>query len=319
MVEITNGPAPLFGRQVFVTLTDVHGNDSVPIDGTMTHGTAYQFFDHNIEFSVENTTGLDPNSATISIFNPTVSTAKRIQEAVFVELFAGYGKSVTDLTNRYASIFSGDIRRAVVSYDGPNTVVTLEAGDGEVAYEQELTRGYRKGTPLRRVLTDLMDVMGLEAGTGMFFLLQPIPNPDFMASLQPNLPFGITVGASAADTLDKLLDSIGYSYSIQKGVLTIHGKDKFTRVILKPSIREVINRDNGMVGSPSIDKDGTLEVSTLLNPLLVPGHLVKIKSQLEALYIEVLFDDYEIHRVVHSGGKFTGDFRTHVEGTQAAL
>lgn len=253
-----------------------------------TSGEGLDLSGFRVSFDVEKTALQDPNTAKIEIYNLSQDTASKITEGTLkrIVLQAGY-------ESHSAVIFDGNIISTSQVRSGADTILAIEAGDGQSGYAFALVNetvgaGY-SDTDIARKSFNSMKERGVK-------------NDDLKAvKSETKYPRGrVLFGAARnyARTVSKNSDS---QWSLQDGHLVYCKKDQ-ARDDRKAF---TLNKSSGMVGSPKKDKDG-VTVSCCLNPLLRIYDPLKIES-------EFLSGDFKILSLKHSGDTHSNDWATEIK------
>lgn len=221
----------------------------------------------SIAFSVERTLKRAPNNASISIRNLSADTRKRLQslgKVVFVSLSVGYqGDNFL--------IFKGDLREVRSVREGADWVTTISGGDGEKAMQAKRTsRAFPPGTNARDVIKALAGDLGV--GTGN--VDKATGGAKFEGTGANVFHSGYTASGNASRELTKMLDSTGYEWSIQDNTIQVLERGKGTQ-----AAAVVLSAKTGLVGSPEPGSKGATVCTSLIQPGLNPGGLVKLESQ----------------------------------------
>jgi hypothetical protein len=209
-----------------------------------------------IKFSVSKSIGSKQNTATISIWNLTKSHRKQLgEEFDKIELEAGYeGGEVS-------TIFKGDIRDVTHTKETADVESAIECGDGDEGVNKgAVSKTFPKGTKPKDIVDYLVGEMP-GASKGEMKGLDNLP-----AYKRP-----VSVYGWAARELDKLGREHGFYWSSQNGQIEAVKNDQHL------SQTTVISRETGMIGIPEITDKG-VKVKALLNPKVVPGHLIDVRS-----------------------------------------
>ncbi|PZQ49760.1 MAG: hypothetical protein DI556_09825 [Rhodovulum sulfidophilum] len=242
-------------------------------------------------FQVKKTEDSKENEVRLTVYNASDTTRAALERvANRVTISAGYAASGPQL------LAVGDILSGVTDFGMPDLVTSVEAADAGTALRTaRASVSYRAGTPARKMVDDL--VARLE-----------VDRPEYQIDLEGSFTSGWAFAGKVRDGLDQLAARFGFSWSIQNNALQI------TKA-REPSPRQAVflSADTGMIGVPSLlddvrtsdeqsadakkagkapknetalqerlrlrrmEKPG-LRVRSLLNPALVPGDPVLIRS-----------------------------------------
>lgn len=278
--------------------------------------------DLRISFSIEKTLNETLNTSTIKIYNLAPSSRKLVETPNnAVVLKAGYKQDKGAIT-----IFVGIVRRSLTTRQGPDWVTELELDDGLIAYrDSKFSASYKPGTAAIDVLKQVSAKFGLPVGS--------IP-----ADSVKQYPQGFSFVGRVRDAMNKVCHYLGYEWSMQNQEIQVIKKGGF-----KERTAIVISQDTGMIGSPELEsktmsdklaaKQGLTtnsngvvtkrsdkltvsdnppkdrlevqgyKVNTLMQPTILPGHVVKI----EAIGIN---DWYKVERVTHQGDTHGNEWTT---------
>lgn len=256
------------------------------------------FQDLRISFRIEKSLESNPNTATIEIYNLAESSRSLVeQNGSVVQLRAGYGENAKVL-------FLGDVARTTTKRSGPDIVTSIEAGDGEFAYQNasaDISLG--PGAKYSQVFSALGSRLGVNQGQVKI----TNPNDQFQQ--------GYSYSGMARDALDVLTEKQGLEWSIQDNQLQVLPADVATDETVI-----VLNPGTGLVGSPFKTKilrpdlarvgkgkeEAGVNVTSLLNPEIRPGRRIKVEAQ----FVNGLF---KVERVIHSGDTHSTQFYSEVE------
>lgn len=220
----------------------------------------------DVAFDVERTLRRRPNRAEIKVWNLTADHRRQLERLerghVFVRLEAGY----EDDRGR-GLIFEGELSEARSKRAGADIVTTVKSRDGHAAHGARVSSSHTPGTSLRSVFSTLANAMGVGEGN-----LDEILSTATMGGITA-FDGGVTLSGGAGDELDRLCDSADLEWSIQDGALQVLPRG---RALAREAV--LLSPDTGLLGSPSVDDHGKLELSTLLIPQIVPGCLVRVES-----------------------------------------
>lgn len=255
----------------------------------------------DIEFKILSTIKPEPNKCALTLYNlnqdhraqllkrnrPGADAKKIVGVPVQVE--AGYKDNMSVL-------FRGDLLNLASPFQDVDWKTTLSGTDGGRSYaEARIELQFTNGTPIGNVLKQVAQAMSIGIGNAA----------DFEATAKiegigSTLAHGFTASGSAAVIMTRLLDSIGLTWSIQRGALQLMRKGK------PLSLSAIEIGPDQLVGSPeaSIDasvslgdpqqfapgakkkiakpprpKDpGIIKFKTMLIPGIVPGRKINLTS-----------------------------------------
>lgn len=233
-----------------------------------------------ISFDIDKTINEKPNPATIRVWNLNRSHLNQILSGAFdkVALSVGY--------QTLTQIYSGDITKASVQRHDLDFILTLECADGFRAYTQaRITSTLKSGSNDEQILTELSKTLpNVNLGT-------------VEVTNKRQLPRGKVMNGDTRELLNRLARNSGADWSIQDGELVFLPKNK----VLKAEAI-LISQETGMVSAPEHTDDG-LELQCLLNPQLVIGGLVEVKS-----ILDYFNGQYKVVKLLHSGDAMEGDW-----------
>lgn len=249
-----------------------------------------------VDFQVSKGIGSTPNRISVTVWNLSESHRNGVgKEFDTITLEAGYDPDGTG--GNVGVIATGQIRDVQHERTGADILTTLSCGDGDLAYRKAtISRTFPAGTPVPDVVAALHEAMrpfGVDRGEWRF------PN-DVKTFKRP-----YSIAGSCARELDVLGRGNGFYWSVQNGALEIiPGDGALDRLVS-------LSAASGMVGSPILTDNGA-RVRCLLNPEIMPGHRVKVESDL----IEINAENgvYRVSRVDFGGSNTEGEFMATVHG-----
>lgn len=252
----------------------------------------------DMSFSVTKDLKKNPNDATIKVFGMAPKTRAALQaRAASIVLQASYDGAP------FATVFRGDVRYAAPEHDGPEWIVTIEAGDGERAQKYgRVSESWRGATGAGRVVRKVVESAGI--GTGNL--------DDHAAALDSKLGYqhGYVAHGLATRELDRVLAAAGYEWSIQDGALQVLRAGQTLEGVVE------ISPESGLVGSPTLTtgekkgKPSVLTFKSLLRPDLRPGQMISVLSE---QYVGV----YRAIKIQHDGDTAGTDWYTTIDGVPA--
>jgi hypothetical protein len=238
-----------------------------------------------------------PNLARISVYNLSITSRNKIQDE-FEDIIFNVGYS-----GRVKTLYVGQIKNVTHVKNGPDIITTIYSGDGQRDFEQSfssftLAEGSKLGDIINRVVSDFGEttlglVQGVDTNQGKLL--------------------GYTVSKPTKNVLNELGNEYNFDWTIEQGMLKIISRDSFEDVEFK------ITPNTGMLNTPAITEIG-VDVTTLLNPEVLPGRTVYVSSETTTLNIQNLeFRDratvrtnadgrYKVQKVVYSGDTHTDEW-----------
>lgn len=244
-----------------------------------------------------------PNLCKLVIYNPNEDTLSTLQKKFTkITLNAGYEGDVRLL-------FKGEVRNVFQTKIGVDRVVTVYAGDGErdwqnATFNKTFTENVTISSAIEEVLKSFKEVT-----TGVVNGL-----PQVADKLR-----GQTLSGSSKDILDGFAEEYGFDWSIQDGEVIITPNES----PLEGDEAVLVNSATGILGSPTITEIGA-DVTTLLNPRMLPNRAFKIESINADIQLGNLFfrdvkrtsaeGTYKIQEVTFKGDSREGEWTSAVKG-----
>lgn len=208
-----------------------------------------------IEADIEQNAGSAPDTASVMLYNlskDSIAYVKKRDQYLFV-------KAGEDYKQR---LFFGQItpRQVEVQLHGSDTVVTVKAGDGRLAYRDTVVGlSYPSGIDRTTIINDIITDMGVPRG-----YIAALP-----AKTYAN---GYAFAGRARHALDDVLDAAA-TWRIANGCINIYltGEPRPGKVV-------VVSSSTGMIGSPK-QTDKGVDCEVIMNPALVPGAVYRIESR----------------------------------------
>lgn len=219
-----------------------------------------------ISFKAKRTLAQRAGTLDLTIRNLTEEHRREIQSArrfrTFVEVMAGYQGGMS-------LIFRGDLRKAVPGREGTDWLVKVTAGDGEHALRTaRVSRSFAPGATVQAVVEHIAEAMGVGVGNATTALRGAT-----LGALGSTFPEGVVLFGQAAEELTRLCASARKVWSIQEGNLQIL---PLGGALAREAI--LLSADTGMVGTPEVVSRRVITVKALLQPGLVPGQQVLVRS-----------------------------------------
>lgn len=249
--------------------------------------------DLRIEAQVEKHVDKEPNTCKIKIYNCNEQTRSFLkQKPLIVRLDAGYNGNLN-------YVFIGDLRNGYSEFTDASVITTLELADGDRAYRYaQVTKSYRKGTPVIQAVKDAAASMGLHLDPAL------LNAPD----LRVQFAAGRSLTGQTRDELTRLLAEFGYRWSIQDGKLAVFKDNQF-----KSDQAVLISQETGMIGSPTFvtpEKPGKpilLKVKTKPRFEVTPHGRISVQSR------EVTGGAFIVQKIEHTLDTRSGPWESSIE------
>lgn len=253
-----------------------------------------------VQLHVKKTSEKEPNTCDLIISNLSADTRKKMKaKGMQVSVEAGY-------KDTRAVVFSGASRICDHTHEGPEWLTKIQCGDGEQAYQfTRFSKSWDGGVSAKTVILDVADGLDLNKGN-LETALNNIQLP--IQSFGP----GFAAHGNAFQLFDRLLKSVGLTFSVQQGALLVAEKNK-------APIQEVVvlSAKTGLLGSPQHSpptqskKYTSLVFKALLNSKIRPGVTVRMDSlQVKGDFIPL--------KVEHTGDSHGELWVTHVEAISSS-
>lgn len=259
--------------------------------------------DLKITFEITKSVLSYPNLARIVIYNPAPKTISALQRKFTkVSLKAGYEGNIK-------LIFKGDVRNVYQGKTSTDRTITILAGDGEQDWKNSrFNKTFSASVATADIIKEVISSFeNLTEG-----VIQNLPEGN-------DKLLGSTLSGSSKDLLDMYAKEYGFNWSIQDEEIRVVGFDK----IIQDDEAVLITAATGMLGTPIVTEIGA-DVSTLLNPELLPDKLFKIESvNAEFQLGNINFRDikrtdatgfYKVMEVNFRGDSRDGDWVSFVKG-----
>jgi hypothetical protein len=215
-------------------------------------------------FTVKKDLTSKPNTCDLTIYNLNADHRLALQRAksALVQIDAGY-------VGATSTLFLGDLRTTYSQREGADWVTQLSAGDGEKAIQTaRVNVATRAGGDISQVLDALVRALGVSGGN-----VAQATSAIRSKGLAGAFSMGTVLSGSASREMTRILGSVGYTWSVQSGALQLVqlGKSLEQSAIL-------VDETHGMVGSPSVDKDGVVSFRMLIPPDALPGRKIVLKA-----------------------------------------
>ena len=245
-----------------------------------------------VQFEVSKSLEKEPNAGKITITNLSQHTRESLQRKdMKIRFEAGYAASGV------TTLFQGSIRTVDHLRQGADWQTILNLGDGERAFRwSRASESFAAGTTAEKILKYLAGALGMQLA---------------------HVPVGVTLGQSfdqgyvchgaAQAEMDRLVKSIGATWSIQDGAIQVMGRDESLTIAIP-----LLSPETGLIDSPemgSAEKKGKpalVKCKALLFPAK-PGGLVDLRSERYRGKLKIV-------KCAHAGDTHGADWYTTFEG-----
>jgi hypothetical protein len=248
-------------------------------------------FKTRLSFKVEKDESGEANKSKIQIYNLSNDSRAFIErENMICFLKAGYEGSIS-------TIFFGDIDNEngiSTKRSGPDIITTIEAGDVEESLRTANVQiGLSAGALNTQAIKAATDALQVPIG-----YVGNIPSVKFQS--------GFSYSGSAKTLLNQLMKQVDLNWSIQDGEFQVMARKETDLV---PAIK--LNKDTGLINTPTKSKNDKIEFTSLLHPGLRPGRRAEIQSSFfnngDPLIVK-------IGKVVIEGDTHEGKWQSFCEG-----
>lgn len=247
-----------------------------------------------------------PNLAKIQIYNLSEDSRSQIQdEFENVILSVGYEGNVS-------TIFTGDIRNVQKIRQGVDIITEIYAGDGNRDFaDSYFNKSFVAGTTVESIISEVKKELSTVT-SGVVQGLDPTAQKLFGSSFSGSVP----------EVMDQLGEENNFDWSIQDNKLDVIAKDSVVDEIY------VISSRTGMINSPTITEIGA-DVTTLLNPKVIPGRVIKVESVAPNFNLGNLNfrnvnktlgeGQYKVIKVIHSGDTHSQLWQSSITGSTSGI
>jgi hypothetical protein len=289
----------LFIRSLDLTIgfiDDPRADISAQFNVGNSHGLDISGFD--IEFMIEKAFKADvPNTCTIKVYNLSEASRRALSgdHSLTVRLEAGYAGGM-------AQLYFSEARSAWTTREGPDSIArplgtrrTKKTRPGSATGNLNRVHGAR--VPLEQAFHAIAAELGIGEGN--------LKRALAIANSHVSAVNGSALVGNAARRMTDLCRSAGLEWSINDGNLQLVNIGAF----LSDTLAFEINAGTGMIGSPSVDSQGAVSVTTLLIPGLAPGVQVNIDS----LFVN---GGYRIDKIRYEGSTFGQAWYCHFDAVK---
>lgn len=236
---------------------------------------------------------------------PGVAQAPADAEGVVVRLEAGYGEHIGQL-------FFGTLRKVSSWQENGTWYTQISGGDSEHSITTaKISKTFKAGTPIGSVVRELVATLGVGPG-GLNQTLAALQTTGFLSG-GATLPKALTFHGDSATALEQVMRSCGFSWAISDGAF--YAGPAGTPTL--PGQGPLFTPNTGLIGVPSIDKNGKLTGRALLHADLLPGRVFRVESSR-------VQGDFLCEKTQHKGDTFGGEWiveflgRAPAKGSKAA-
>ncbi len=253
-----------------------------------------------IQIEIKQEAHFKPAEGFVKIYNLNETNETRIRnQFTRIRVVGGYEGSESLL-------FDGDIRKVERDREGINRVTVITLGGNVFRLTNaEFNRSYEGVVTVRQIIADAIPSLQLPSDS-----LNIIPDS---AALYDFAWSGRTV-----DLMERVLSPLDIQWFEDNGLIkfSLQGEPE-NRIVFD------INRQSGMIASPSVTDNDGVKVKSLLNPRLRVNSLVRIRSDIldfpaqgdaTSARAGEATGFYKITKVVHRGDNRRGEYVSEIIG-----
>ncbi len=226
----------------------------------------------DVAFTVKKTLKSKPNTCELTIYNLNEEHIAQLESLRPKEKVATKGigcRIEAGYKDAASQIWLGDLRTCLITREGPDWVARLESGDGEKAWQNaRLHVSFGPKTDLSTALRAMVRALGVGEGNLLKVVNKLKQNGSAI------WPHGTVISGSVARELQAFAKSADLEVSIQDGSLQFLDRGK---ALESTAVR--LSSETGLLGSPTVDKDGILEAKCLMIPDIRCGGLVTVDAR----------------------------------------
>lgn len=253
-------------------------------------GKALDLSGFRVSFSVEKTANEQPNKATIFVWNLSGTTASQLVSGKMtrIVLQAGYEENAS-------VIFDGNLIAVKKHREGTDTILQIDAGDGDKAYsfavvQQSIASGYSNADVVKATTAELK-AQGTRG------------EQTEAVNAEARYPRGRVLFGSARKFAREVAKTTDCQWSVQDGQVVFCK----VKTATKGAEAFVLSSSSGLVGAPSVDKDGVTALCCM-NPRLHIYDPVQIDSE----FVKGVF---KILTIKHAGDTHGNEWTTEITAT----
>jgi hypothetical protein len=234
-----------------------------------------------------------PNTATVTLTNLKNDTFDQLLErGLPVEISVGHRD--TELLR----VFKGDLQSTIISRANTDRETVITCLDGGQAITFTKSQKIYDVTPIATIVEELAGDLGL-----------PIGKIDVEGETGYK---GRVISSNTKRELDNLSREFGFSWSIQDGeFFAIRDTGDI------PTIWE-ISRKTGLqsakqIFSGALQVKNGVEIQALMNPKILPNHIIRLKWFEGSDFPESLAGDYKVHNINFAGDTHGQDWTMNLQ------
>ena len=217
-----------------------------------------------VVFKAVRTLTSTPNTLELTIYNLSQDSMSAIQgKDQPTTLEVGY-------IDNTSIIFAGNLDFTESKLVATEWSSFLKVGDGTKKIKKSRVNLSLKGpVNIGDALKAAADALGVNVGN----IGDAIKNGSLRGGLTQFVN-GVTLSGKANKQMDRVVRSMGYTWSIQDGQLQLvePGKALAGQAV-------VLSRENGLIGTPEFGEDGHVRVRSLIQTDLIPGRKIEVQSK----------------------------------------
>jgi hypothetical protein len=248
------------------------------------NGEAIAFENFYIQIEIKKNISAKPNEGSVGIFNLKEETENQIKEnGSRIQVFGGHD-------NRPVLLHDGDVRRTETVPESPDRITVLHIGGNVFKISQAFfNKSYSGQVSVKQIVLDSIPTFNMDATD-----IDQIPDNAFL--------YDFSFSGKTSDLLDKILNPIGVQWFENENFIKFSANKKALDNVV------VLNKDTGLIGSPSITEKG-INFKSVLNGRILLNNRVKIESKLVNGVTKVI-------ETLHKGDNREGIFVTEGIGVE---
>jgi len=225
-----------------------------------------------------------PNEGAVQIYNLSQKTEDQIRDnGIRIRVLAGHdGKPIL--------LHDGDIRRVERDRGEVDRITTISLGGNTVKLRQALfNQSYSGQVAVKQIAQDAISSFGIASAD-----IDQIPDDAFLYDFSFTGKTGIL--------LDKILNPLNIQWFEDDNFIRFSARGKALEDVV------VLNKNSGLIGSPSVTDSG-VKFKSVLNGRITLNNRIKIES-------ELVNGVYKVSQILHKGDNREGEFITEGLGAE---